>query len=1310
MENEGLIIDEIIIDQNEVEQFRSQFGKNASEQLMRDLVFDFQDDYRDEIAQDPNFMSPELMQSGQATFYDKLSPDYGRQILDDKGQLKFVPFRDMSLQQRRAIFSDPDEVTSLITGVERTSLPSAAISEFVKTVPSIVAGKEAAAATARLTLGRGISPNPYVAFAQLSAPVASFFAGSLLTYEGADLLEDELIGEAEVVLPGQRTAVEVARTAGGLTAGVSFPFLLRKQGLTSSRNALENIAEGSSPRVSQKIGAFIEEYLEKTARTAKGSKTGAALTVTGEAIAAPGTLAGAYAAEEFAPGSTSARLFGELAGGNIFASTFGRMLAPSYAKLQEAELDKAVSFEDLLQRSVKKDEEKLFKRINELYELNDGNYDAMMDNLNSPEIDSLLKEVFPNIDFTAAQRLQDDTGIIMMLEAKMAGESQELAAQRAKNGRNAFSFFSKYINGLQTEGSEASLKKAAQMRQAVIGNLLQNRLSGAIEKRIDAIKRVFADPNKPEQQVAATKKFATDLADTMETSLGFARKMSEDLWGKVDDTVVYTAEDIINGGVVPQYIQAYDDLIARMQPGFVDRWKAENAAIVGNVTALKRQLGFNILEKIKDAEAIMKQVDAVDMGPRSLINTQVETRFGNRSNNQKIDFFEDLLNTIDNEGKFVGIPIKTRPERTFEDTPLGMEASINRDVSVDQLNVDLNEQEQQNFSRFIKAKIALLQADQAKQELLNQNDPLRSKQLVAIRSALLKDASNIASNQLNTRGLSQSAFEIGELAEAVFDDLDTLEAGKNAAYDEARDFTKALHDVFTRSVIGRDRARTGQGGRRIPPEVAITKYIRGAPEATDLRIEELENISKFMYERGMGNEFEKGITEAVPGFTTIDNFITGFLRAARRENVYAEGTDRAGQIDFKALAEYRKKNQELLKRFPQLDQDLSNAVSAQRAFQFMEKNQEKINKAYDAQKFLQTLLHHSSPSQALADALNYTPKGSVQKDPVQGLTRLFKYVRGSERFYKNPDGSVMSGAERRAAMEQTKTGFKDAILNYVFMNSGGESVETFDPVNMYKRLFAPLKTAGGKTSLMDLATQNNIFTKQEVRNIKLVNEQMVRLAAADAAGQLMDKSLIEKSGPIFDFYVGLVGLAGGSAAFKAVSGGTSGVGSISAPQMGKRLVLDYLKELPAVAKMQTLQTIFTDPDLVATLIRKPKSKADAEKTNRVVKGMLERKLFNVSQQMIPFVIREAAEEIDVQPEQEEEVVIPNDQGASLNIPAQAPTLPVGPAPSPSFQLASASLPQTTPQSGPVNRARYAAMFPNDPASALIRQGIGSMMG
>jgi len=97
---------------------------------------------------------------------------------------------------------------------------------------------------------------------------------------------------------------------------------------------------------------------------------------------------------------------------------------------------------------------------------------------------------------------------------------------------------------------------------------------------------------------------------------------------------------------------------------------------------------------------------------------------------------------------------------------------------------------------------------------------------------------------------------------------------------------------------------------------------------------------------------------------------------------------------------------------------------------------------------------------------------------------------------------------------------------------------------------------------------------------------------------------------------------------------------------------------------------------------------------------------NTARRGLPTITRETEEMIV----DEEPVLLPTDEEASLNIPAEAPTLNVGPAPSPVIQTASASLPQTTPQSGPVNRARYAAMFPNDPASALIRQGIGSMMG
>jgi len=1327
MADKNIVFDKLEITQDEVDDFRRMFGKDASQELMESFVRDFQDDFSSEIKENPNFLSPELLQSGKAGILDVLDPKYGR-VFDEK----FIPFRDMSLAKRKAVLSDPDEITSLITGVKTTSLPGAAFSEFVKTVPSVAAGKEAAALTARATLGRGISPNPYIAAGQVAAPISAFLAGSLLLYEGADLLEDALVGEADVVLPGQKVGFEVARTLGGHAAGAVLPFLLRKTGLSGSRNALQNLAEDASPTASQKFGAFIEDYLEKTARTAKGSKKGAALTVTGEAVAAPFVGAGAGIAETIAPESPVARITGEILGGNTFASTFGRLLAPGLRVAEERGLTESVSVEDLLARSVKKDEEKLFKRLNELYEINEGDYEALMNDLASEEVNSLLREVFPNVDFTAAQRLKDDTGIIMMTEARMAQERPELLAARAKADNQAREFFAKYIAGLTSEGSDASLQKAAKMRQAVISDMLRRRLQNAVEKRIDATTQVFKDPSTS-KEVGPLKTFANDLANTYETALRFARNMNSGLWEKVPDTTVFTAEDAVNNGVIPTYIEAYDKIVDNLPQGFKQRWMRENSAIVENVKAMKKQLGLDLVEQKEAAQAAIDDVAKVDLGPQQTLYTQYETNFTDSMPNlSKITVYEDILEQVE-EGKFSGPRTRRLEELAPDELEARQAAGFRGPETIDTtLSFDLNKEEQANYRKVLEAKIELLKIEDEITKLGDEN-PVTSKQLIQLRSKLLSDASNIASGKFAQRGLAQDAFEIGSLAEAVFDDLDSVNVGVNQAYDEARDFTKALHDVFTRSTIGRDRARTGQGGLRVPPEVIISKYIRNTPEATDLRVEELQNVAKFMQDRGLQSEFEETLETTVSNFTTIDNFISGFLRAAQRENVYAPGqslgrggADRQGQVNPAALASFRQKNQELLKRFPQLDRDLGDAVSAQRAFEFMEKNQEKIKKAYQTQKDLQTLIGHSSPMQALSDALNYKPKGSAQKDPVQGLNRLFKYVRGGEQFFRNPDGSIMSGADRKATLETYKNGFKDAVLNYVFMSSGGESPDTFDPVSMYKALFLPLGGQGkGKTSLMDIAKTNDIFSKQEIRQIRLVNEQMVRLAAADAAGKLMDPNLIETSGPIFDFYVGLVGLAGGSLAFKGLTGDATGVGSISAPMLGKRLVLDYLKELPAVAKMQALQMIFTEPDVVATLMKQPKTKEAAKKSESVMKNILMKKLFDTSLQASPFVIREMGEEVDttVEPSEQQKLI----DAAKKKLPIKdASVAPKPPVASPTTQAASAPpafLPKIEPGgAAPVNFALASSLFPDDetfklraaqqtqrPPKFLRRGGIASLL-
>ena len=88
----------------------------------------------------------------------------------------------------------------------------------------------------------------------------------------------------------------------------------------------------------------------------------------------------------------------------------------------------------------------------------------------------------------------------------------------------------------------------------------------------------------------------------------------------------------------------------------------------------------------------------------------------------------------------------------------------------------------------------------------------------------------------------------------------------------------------------------------------------------------------------------------------------------------------------------------------------------------------------------------------------------------------------------------------------------------------------------------------------------------------------------------------------------------------------------------------------------------------------------------------------------------------VEPEQES-IVLPNPEQPPLtervldSIQNTSFLAPAQTAAQPTTALASAAPPPPAAPSGPVDRTRYAAMFPNDVASGLIRQqGIGSLMG
>ena len=247
--------------------------------------------------------------------------------------------------------------------------------------------------------------------------------------------------------------------------------------------------------------------------------------------------------------------------------------------------------------------------------------------------------------------------------------------------------------------------------------------------------------------------------------------------------------------------------------------------------------------------------------------------------------------------------------------------------------------------------------------------------------------------------------------------------------------------------------------------------------------------------------------------------------------------------------------------------------------------------------------------------------------------------------------------------------------------------------------------------------------EQQIRRIRTISNQMVKLAAADAAGNLDDPELIKQSGPIFDFYLGMVGLAGGTKVYQGLTGGTGGTASISAAGFGKSFILDLFKNAPASKRAEMQALVFKNPKMAAALIDSPKTEKEVSRQRGKIRAIFEDNGFKIFGANLPFVIREAGEDEDVGTGRTEP--IPTPRGMSVS--SVAPTMMPAPQPVPAQRvapptdtLASAAPPPPPPPpppaapapSGPVNRQQYAALFPNDIASSMIRQnqGIGSLMG
>ena len=1273
-------IDPVILTPEVVDQFRLNFD-DPSEALARDLVSTMQMDYADQMEKDPNFLTYEGLIGGTAPF------------------LEFLPSTKGKSPTERAFTAD--QAVVLFSNAQPASFARPFLSEFFKSVPAT----EVIAATARAT-GPKIIPATTAAGAAMLGPmgaVGGFGVGivgtgalSLLTggatYLLADYLEEKVMGPDEVITPGQRAEYEAYRTLGGGAGAIRFPWLMSPTSNIAGSAMLSNIANNAAQTRSVALAAGLDKIISTTGSAARRN---VGMTATAELAATAGSSVGAFEAESMDPGAIGTRLAGELIGGNLLYATMAKALPRIIGSETVNEIGGTV---------VSGKQQKLFNNINKLYAEygSPEQYDTLIDNLTSVEMTRLLEESFPNVDFTAAQRGGDP--LLMGIEAVKAGGEQGLETARKKASLKAEAFMHDFIQGLMSTGDPENIRKAAELRTSIFDDMLRSGLEQKMTTFLAANERLAAQPG---QTSARTQQ---DLSEQLYEMVGnyitAAGNKERELWGAVPNIeVISPMSPDTEFANLPAFLQVFEQ-VSYADPAVQKQFASSAPVLFNFIENARRDLGLTPTPVLSDPEiaSLDKFKNIFNNAVAKLAGLDAETEIVTimaKANalpvNERAAFLRGTQQEIEDNLKHLASP---KSQRRLANA-LDKAADYAGVVAANEIR-------------------SMQRAGEASSDVA----PMTADRLAEVRSKLLRQARSLAADPAT----SDEARRIGLVAQAISDDLDV--DGFGEAYDVARAYTQAKHDFFSRTVVGQIGQTQRSGAAKLPAEVTFETFIKTNPSITLSRVRQLQGMAEFADQQGLPTYLpEEVIAGSEPVFTTTTNLIDSYLRGLKQvasKEVFDPKTKTTRTvINARALEDWKKQNQDVLEAFPQLQIDLGSAQTAQRAVEVMEQNVKKGKELASNQTALSNLIGGMSPTVAVADAFN-------SRTPVQAFRNLFALRRMGSDTIRSRQASrtgqlkalqnARNAEIQEAGLETTEVNaaMGRAVLEHAYLAAGGEG--SFNPQVFYQTLFGKMPKAD--QSLMDVADQFNVFPEKVRTRLKFMSQQMMRVQAADAAGKLTDPDYMVSAGPMVEFYIGVLGSAAGTQAFRAVGG--TGPGAISASSVGARELRKFMLELPQVAKLRAIDLMFTDPSLIAALMQKPGTAAGNDRLYTRITKMLSDKLFNVSASMAPYVVREGAEEEDrgigsplaedpsveipalqqrLQNQTQQQVSPPSNIQGPTNPPNVAPTAMGGSAPSPALQAPAAQQRPPVNQSGPVDRAKFAALFPED----RELMGIGSLM-
>lgn len=444
-----------------------------------------------------------------------------------------------------------------------------------------------------------------------------------------------------------------------------------------------------------------------------------------------------------------------------------------------------------------------------------------------------------------------------------------------------------------------------------------------------------------------------------------------------------------------------------------------------------------------------------------------------------------------------------------------------------------------------------------------QDQPVQD--LVNYRSTLLGMARDAAG-----AGKSGEANFYSSIADAMLQDLDKLQ---DPMYDQARQFSRSLNDVFTRTYANTLTSVTKTGKDRVPAETLVATAFGGNADQTALRMQQIEDAVGFIRTqyRNIVKEFGKDSPQAIQlrplaeaastNVNSVRDAHNRVLRLAAANSVRAVRDERTNQIvqrvDLGKLDQFVRQHAPLLEKMGIMG-DLQDASRASNLLTQVANENSALSKAVKGQAAFSQLLTAQEPTKVVTEALN-------GRFPVKSINNFVELAKKG-----GPD-----------ALD----GLKSTLFDYAYTKANGFK-GTFSPDAYFSALFEPL--GRNQPSLVNIMRSNGMMTLQEMVNIKKLLTPMIRIETS-IRNNIPYEDVIKGADAVTELGLRVVGSNIGTAASSAVGG--SGQGLIAAAA-GSKAIRQIFDSLPNATVRAILENAVKDPQAMALLLQKGRTERE----------------------------------------------------------------------------------------------------------------------